>query len=120
MKKIEAVLSAARTNVNETGGKIHAIMQPHRYTRLRDLFDDFSTCFNDVDTVYIADVYEAGETPIDTINGQALAQAVHDHGHKNASYIPDITQLPDLLSNHIQPNDMVVFFRCGRYHQMGL
>ena len=111
--EIEAVLSAARTGVESTGGKIHAIMQPHRYTRLDDLFDEFATCFNDADTVYIADVYEAGEQPIENINGETLAKAVSDHGHKDASYVADVSRLPSLLSDKIQPNDMIVFLGAG-------
>lgn len=111
--EIAAVLSAARTGVEGTGGKVHAIMQPHRYTRLESLFEDFATCFNDADSIMIADVYEAGEKPIDAINGKSLAQAVQSHGHKNASYLANPTDLPTLLADDIQSGDMIVFLGAG-------
>jgi len=115
--EISAVLSAARSGVVQTGGKIHAIMQPHRYTRLQDLFDEFSTCFNDADHVYIADVYEAGERPIDKIDGENLAKAITLHGHKNAQYINDHKDLPSLLKNQLNSGDMVIFMGAGNITQ---
>jgi UDP-N-acetylmuramate--alanine ligase len=115
--EIEAVLAAARTGVEQTGGRIFAIMQPHRYTRLDDLFDEFSTCFNNADTVYIADVYAAGEQPIQNINGQTLAAAVRDHGHSDAHYL----QLPDELAQLIKPKmksgDMIIYLGAGNISQ---
>ncbi len=111
--EIEAVLAAARTGVEQTNGKIHAIMQPHRYTRLDDLFEEFSTCFNEADTVIVTDVYEAGEQPIEGVNGQTLADAVSKHGHNDASYCADVNQLIDMLGPRLQPNDMVVFLGAG-------
>jgi UDP-N-acetylmuramate--alanine ligase len=115
--EIEAVLAAARSGVDQTGGKIHAIMQPHRYTRLNDLFEEFSTCFNDADTVYIADVYAAGENPIEGISGSSLAQSVSKHGHDDAKYLASVDDLPSLLADKIQPNDMVVFLGAGNITQ---
>src|SRR5437868_8839480 len=67
--EIAAVLRAARS---ATGNNVIAVMQPHRFTRLRDLFDDFCTCFNDADIVLVADVYAAGEPPIEGVNRDAL------------------------------------------------
>lgn len=115
--EIAAVLAAARTGVEQTGGKIHAIMQPHRYTRLRDLFDDFATCFNDADTVMIADVYAAVENPIEGISGESLAVAVSKCGHKNITYLADHHDLADILAGRIEPNDMVVFLGAGNITQ---
>ena len=111
--EIEAVLAAARMGVSQTGGKIHAIMQPHRYTRLDDLFDEFSTCFNDADTIYITDVYAAGESSIDNINGETLTKAVTSHGHKNARYLANPSDLPMFLDDQINTGDMVVFMGAG-------
>ena len=115
--EIAAVLAAARTGVEQTGGKIHAIMQPHRYTRLHDLFDDFATCFNDADTVMIADVYEAGEKPIEGISGESLAEAVRKCGHKDASYLADHNDLASILAGRIEPHDMIVFLGAGNITQ---
>jgi UDP-N-acetylmuramate--alanine ligase len=79
--EIAAVLKAARTIA---AGKVIAVVQPHRYTRLADLFDGFCTCFNDAETVLVADVYAAGETPIDGIHRDALVAGLAAHGHRNA------------------------------------
>ena len=95
-------------------------MQPHRYTRLDDLFEEFSTCFNEADTVIVTDVYEAGEQPIEGVNGQTLADAVSKHGHNDASYCADVNQLIDMLGPRLQPNDMVVFLGRGKCDQMGV
>jgi UDP-N-acetylmuramate--alanine ligase len=79
--EITAVLKAAR---QAASGKVIAIAQPHRYTRLHDLFDDFCTCFNDADTVLIAPVYEAGETPIEGADAPHLVEGLRAHGHRDA------------------------------------
>jgi len=111
--EIAAVLAAARMGVDQTGGKIHAVMQPHRYTRLQDLFDDFATCFNDADSVLIADVYAAGESPIEGADAPALVEAVKGRGHQDAGYLPSIDALPEMLADKLQPNDMVIFMGAG-------
>ena len=111
--EIAAVLAAARTGVLQTNGKIHAIMQPHRYSRLHDLFEDFATCFNDADSVMIADVYAAGEKPIENINGETLAAAVKNHGHNDATYLKSQDDIINHLKNKIKPNDMIIFLGAG-------
>lgn len=111
--EIAAVLAAARMGVEQTGGKIHAVMQPHRYTRLESLFEEFATCFNDADTVMIADVYAAGEKPIEGISGEALAQAVTEHGHRDAMYLNDPAQLAQRLASKVQAGDMVICLGAG-------
>jgi len=111
--EIAAVLAAAKTGVEGTDGKIYAVMQPHRYSRLHDLFDEFATCFNDADSVLITDVYAAGETAIDDCNGEALAQAVKTHGHQDASYLGDISKLADIIATRANPNDMVIIMGAG-------
>jgi len=79
--EIAAVLRAAR---QASKGKVIAIAQPHRYTRLHDLFDDFCTCFNDADTVLITPVYEAGEKPIEGVDADHLVEGLRAHGHRDA------------------------------------
>src|SRR5437667_185488 len=79
--EIAAVLKAARTIV---GGRVIAVVQPHRYTRLANLFDGFCTCFNDADQVVVADVYPAGELPIAGASRDALVRGLNAHGHRNA------------------------------------
>lgn len=107
--EIAAVLQAAR-QVCE--GKVHAVMQPHRYSRLSDLFEDFSTCFNDADQVYIADVYAAGEDPIEGVNGPALVDSLIAHGHRQAQSITKDT-LATTLKPQLEAGDLIVCLGAG-------
>jgi UDP-N-acetylmuramate--alanine ligase len=108
--EIAAVLAAAR---ELTSGRVIAVMQPHRYTRLRDLFQDFSTCFNDADTVLIGDVYTAGEAPIDGVNADALVISLKSHGHRDARRIGSLDSLPDFVRAEAKPGDIVVCLGAG-------
>ena len=80
--EIASVLAAARAI---TPGRVIAVVQPHRYTRLRDLFEEFCACFNDADAVIVADVYPAGEAPIEGFDRDALAEGVRRHGHRQVT-----------------------------------
>ncbi len=108
--EIEAVLSATR---RLTEGRLIAISQPHRYTRMRDLFADFSGCFNDADTVFISDVYSAGENPIKGYSGESLVKSLIKHGHRDVRYLPDPSVLPTVIGELVQPDDMVIFLGAG-------
>ncbi len=112
--EISAVLQAARQVVSsgETGGKVHAVMQPHRYSRLRDLFEDFSTCFNDADRVYITDVYAAGEEPIEGVSAPSLAESLRSHGHRDVALTSKATLAKD-LHPHLEPGDLIVCLGAG-------
>jgi UDP-N-acetylmuramate--alanine ligase len=112
--EISAVLQAARQVVSsgETGGKVHAVMQPHRYSRLRDLFEDFSTCFNDADRVYITDVYAAGEKPIEGVSAPSLAESLRSHGHRDVALTSKATLAKD-LHRHLEPGDLIVCLGAG-------
>ena len=107
--EIAAVLQAARQVAK---GRVHAVMQPHRYSRLRDLFEDFSTCFNDADHVYISDVYAAGETPIEGISGPSLTKSIQSHGHRNVSLTSKATLAAD-LKPHLKKGDVIVCLGAG-------
>jgi len=107
--EIAAVLQAAR---QVSQGRVHAVVQPHRYSRLSDLFEEFSTCFNDADYVYVADVYAAGEEPLDGINGPALVDSLHSHGHRHASSITQ-DNLAEALKAEITPGDLIVCLGAG-------
>jgi len=89
--EIAAVLRAARAAAS---GKVIAVVQPHRYSRLQSLFESFAGCFNDADAVIVADVYPAGETPIAGVDKQALAAAINAHGHRHAVVLPSPTSSP--------------------------
>jgi UDP-N-acetylmuramate--alanine ligase len=108
--EIAAVLKAARTIV---GGRVIAVVQPHRYTRLAHLFDGFCTCFNDADVVFVADVYPAGETPIAGISREALVAGLRAHGHRNAQPLSGPQELAPLLRALIRPDDVVVCLGAG-------
>ncbi len=108
--EISAVLSAAR---QACAGRILAVVQPHRYSRLRDLFEDFCTCFNDADAVIVADVYAAGEAPIEGIDRQALVEGLRAHGHRRVHDLPDPAMLAQLVREEAQPGDYVVCLGAG-------
>ena len=107
--EIRAVLGATRSAAGD--GRVIAIMQPHRYTRLRDLFDDFAACFNDADTVVITPVYEAGEEPIEGINAETLAQRVRDAGHRDVRTVASPAEIAGIVAGIAKSGDFVVF--CG-------
>ncbi|MFQ5438767.1 MAG: UDP-N-acetylmuramate--L-alanine ligase [Paracoccaceae bacterium] len=108
--EIAAVLRAAR---QATQGRVIAIHQPHRYSRLSSLFDDFCTCFNDADVVAIADVFAAGEEPIDGADRDSLVAGLISRGHRNASALLDEQGLAELVRRETGPGDMVVCLGAG-------
>jgi UDP-N-acetylmuramate--alanine ligase len=108
--EIAAVLKAAR---EATKGQVIAVMQPHRYSRLSSLFDQFCTCFNDADHVIIADVYAAGEAPIEGASRDALVLGLKTRGHRSAIALDGPQQLPSLIGGLAQPGDYVIFLGAG-------
>ena len=112
--EIAAVLKAARA---ATEGKVIAVVQPHRFTRLASLFDAFATCFNDADSVIVADVYPAGEPPIEGVDKKALATAIAAHGHRHALLLPSPDKLAGLVRSLAKPGDYVVCLGAGSITQ---
>jgi UDP-N-acetylmuramate--alanine ligase len=110
--EIAAVLRAARQSTGE-GARVIAVHQPHRYSRLASLFEEFCTCFNDADVVGIADVYAAGEAPIPGIGRDALVAGLVRHGHRHAVAIGDEDALEHLVREEARPGDMVVCLGAG-------
>ena len=108
--EIAAVLRAAR---QATEGRVIAVHQPHRYSRLSSLFDDFCGCFNDADVVAIADVYSAGEDPIPGASRDDLVAGLIRHGHRHARAIRDEGDLERLVREQAGPGDMVVCLGAG-------
>ena len=113
--EIAAVLKAARQVVQsgDGSGKVIAVMQPHRYTRLRDLMEEFSTSFSDADQVIIADVYPAGEAPIEGVDKQALVEGVRRYGHRNVAGLENVTGLPRVIAEAATSGDVVVLLGAG-------
>ncbi len=108
--EIAAVLKAAR---QATEGQVVAVMQPHRYTRLHDLFEEFCSCFNDADQVIIADVYEAGEQPIKGASKDDLVEGLRDRGHRHVSALPGPDALAGMVREIANPGDLVVCLGAG-------
>ncbi len=108
--EIAAVLKTARTAAR---GQVIAVVQPHRYTRLRDLFEEFCTCFNDADAVVVAHVYEAGEDPIKGIDRDSLVEGLGNHGHRTVLPLDDPADLADIIHGLAGPGDMVVCLGAG-------
>ncbi len=111
--EIETVLRAARDVVNINGGRIIAVMQPHRYSRLDDLFEEFCGCFNEADSVIISDIYEAGETPIEGASKAALVEGIKARGHHDARALENIDDLANVVASIAQANDYVICLGAG-------
>jgi UDP-N-acetylmuramate--alanine ligase len=108
--EIAAVLKAAR---QATEGRVIAVHQPHRYTRLSSLFEDFCACFNEADVVAIAEVYAAGEEPIEGADRDGLVAGLIAHGHRHARAIDDLEDLVGLVKEQAKLGDMVVCLGAG-------
>jgi UDP-N-acetylmuramate--alanine ligase len=112
--EIAAVLKAARS---ATSAGVIAVVQPHRYTRLKTLFEEFCTCFNDADAVIVADVYAAGEQPIEGSSKEALVEGLRDHGHRRVVGLESPDKLAETVLAHAKPGDMVVCLGAGSITQ---
>jgi UDP-N-acetylmuramate--alanine ligase len=112
--EIAAVLRAARAS---TDRQVIAVVQPHRYTRLASLFDQFCTCFNDADAVIVAPVYAAGEQPVEGADRDSLVAGIRARGHRNAIALERSEDLAGLVSSLAQPGDYVVCLGAGNITQ---
>jgi UDP-N-acetylmuramate--alanine ligase len=108
--EIRAVLSAAREGVTK---RVIAVVQPHRYTRLGNLMEDFQAAFNDADMVFVAPVYAAGEAPIEGVDAAALVEGLKRRGHRSAAAVSGPEELATVLAVTVQPGDMVVCLGAG-------
>lgn len=112
--EISAVLESARGAYK---GKIVAVVQPHRFSRLKNLFEDFCACFNDADIVVVSDVYAAGETPELGVNRDSLIEGLRARGHKNVIGLDQPTKLAELINPFLKPGDIVVCLGAGSITQ---
>jgi UDP-N-acetylmuramate--alanine ligase len=108
--EIRSVLAAAREAAEE---RVIAVVQPHRYTRLRDLMDDFQNAFNDADVVFVAPVYAAGEEPIEGIDSNALADGLRAHGHRLVKTVADLSDLAANMRDLAAEGDIVICMGAG-------
>ena len=112
--EIAAVLRAARESAK---GQVIAVVQPHRYTRLQALFEQFCSCFNDADAVIVAPVYSAGEAPIPGVDRDALVQGLRAHGHRQAIALEGPEKLAGLIKGLAKSGDYVVCLGAGSITQ---
>jgi UDP-N-acetylmuramate--alanine ligase len=108
--EIRAVLSAAREGAE---GRVIAVVQPHRYTRLRDLMEEFQSAFNDADIVYVTPVYPAGEEPIEGVDAETLVDGLKERGHRAVKAVADLDDLCRNLRDLAAPGDMVICLGAG-------
>ncbi len=108
--EIAAVLRAAR---GATRAHVIAVVQPHRYSRLHHLFEEFCTCFNDADVVLVADIYSAGEAPIEGVSREALVAGLISHGHRTVLALEDPSELAPMVNALARPGDLVVCLGAG-------
>ncbi len=112
--EIAAVLKAARKSTKD---KVIAVVQPHRYTRLAALFEQFCTCFNDADAVIVAPVYSAGEAPIEGADRDSLVRGLLTHGHRQVFPLESPEQLASLVASMAEPGDYIVCLGAGSITQ---
>ena len=115
--EIAAVLKAARESTN---GKVVAVVQPHRYTRLQSLFEEFCTCFNDADAVVVAEVYPAGEAPIEGIDRDHFVLGLRAHGHREVIPLQNSAELAKVVRGIARPRRLRRLPRRRQHHAMGL
>jgi len=108
--EIRAVLAAAREGAQ---GRVIAVVQPHRFSRLGNLMEDFQTAFNDADRVLVTPVYAAGEQPIPGVDADALVEGLKRRGHRHAATVADVDALADELAATLRPDDMIVCLGAG-------
>ncbi len=112
--EIAAVLKATR----QAGARdVIAVVQPHRYSRLHSLFDEFCTCMNDAGTVIVADVYAAGEAPIEGMTRDAVVEGLRERGHRSVVALPSPARLSEMVNAIARPGDFVVCLGAGSITQ---
>jgi UDP-N-acetylmuramate--alanine ligase len=112
--EIAAVLAAART---VTHGQVIAVVQPHRYSRLRNLFEGFCSCFNDADAVIVADIYPAGEEPIEGVDRDTLVNGLRTHGHRQVIPLANRAELAPTVADLAHAGDFIVCVGAGNITQ---
>jgi UDP-N-acetylmuramate--alanine ligase len=114
--EIKATLAAARSCGFR---KIHVIFQPHRYTRTRDLIEDFTTAFGDADSLFVLDIYAASEQPIEGISGEGLARTIREKGGRNAQYVSSFADGVSSAAASAEDGDMILTLGAGSVSQLG-
>jgi UDP-N-acetylmuramate--alanine ligase len=95
------------------------VFQPHRYTRTRDLMEEFTGAFADADSLFVLDIYAASEKPIDGVSGEAMAEAIREKGGRNARYVGSFAEAVSLVSVVAEDGDMILTLGAGSVSQLG-
>jgi UDP-N-acetylmuramate--alanine ligase len=114
--EIRATLAGARAAF---GRRVVAVFQPHRFTRTRDLLEEFATAFNEADSVIVTAIYTAGEEPIAGIDGATVAEALRRHGHQDAQFVGDRAQLGAAVLSKLAAGDIVLTLGAGDITRLG-
>ncbi len=111
--EIRATVDAARRAFPGEDHRIVVAFQPHRHTRTRDLYDEFTRAFNQADVLLVTDIYPAGEAPIPGVTAERLVQSIREHGHHDARFVADKADLPEALERIVRPGDVVIALGAG-------
>jgi UDP-N-acetylmuramate--alanine ligase len=114
--EIKATLAAARSCGFR---KVHVIFQPHRYTRTRDLIEEFAGAFQDADSLFVLDIYAASEKPIEGVSGESLARTIRENGGRDAQYVSSFPDAVNAAAAAAQDGDMVLTLGAGSVSQLG-
>ncbi len=114
--EVRATLAAARAL---HPGRIVVVFQPHRYTRTRDLFDDFTTCFNDADALVVTEIYPAGEDKLPGVDAASLVEAIRAHGHRDVRFVPELDAVLAALPRELEAGDLVITLGAGSISSLG-
>ncbi|MBI3647039.1 MAG: UDP-N-acetylmuramate--L-alanine ligase, partial [Acidobacteriales bacterium] len=114
--EIRATLAAARQCGFQ---RVHVVFQPHRYTRTRDLMDDFTTAFVDADSLFLLDIYAASEKPIEGVTAEVLARRIAEKGNRSAVHVPSFADAASAAAAQAQPGDMILTLGAGNVSQLG-
>ncbi len=113
--EIRSTVEAAREGF---GRRVISVFQPHRYSRIAALKDEFMSAFNDTDMLVVTDIYAAGEAPVEGVSGEALYRGLREHGYKNAVFIPEREKIVDFLRNTVNKGDIVITLGAGDINQV--
>lgn len=114
--EIKATLSAAKSG---WGRRTVVLFQPHRYTRTRDLMNEFAVAFSNADLLVVTDIYPAGEKPVEGVSAEKLFNTIIEHGHKNVLFVPDKKTIPEKVKELMRPGDMVITLGAGDIWKVG-
>ena len=114
--EIRATLAAAR---NAHSGRVVVVFQPHRYTRTRDLFEEFTTAFNECDLLVVTEIYSAGESKLPEVEALRLVEAIRAHGHRDVRFVANLEEISQTLPEALRPGDLVITLGAGSIAALG-